>query len=93
MAESVISHVRFLNNLTNYNSIHQAFKQIFYDFRIKETLNLFRFNDPGNENMIFEEANAVPAFPILPIPMYYHRFNHINAKKRNRFLVIQNENL
>ena len=70
----------FLNNLTNYNSAHQVFNQIFYGFRIKESLNLFRFNDPENENTISEKVNVISVFPVLPIPMHDYRPNHINAK-------------
>ena len=62
----------FLNNSINYNSTAQTFNQMFYGFKPREILNLFRFNDPETKTNVNDpeaeiKINAVSVFPNRPI--------------------------
>ena len=84
-----------LNNSTNYNSTIQIPYQIIYGFRIRETLNLLRFNDPEFENNLAFRINAgIFWWKPSRIPTWYGEFRksrrgfNLLSRRSNEYLPI-----
>ena len=68
---------------------------MFYGFKIREILNLFRFNDPEiktNFNKPETRVNVISVFPVLPVFINNYSPCHINAKNAIFFVAIKIKN-